>query len=397
MRYPLSLFVGRENEARQLLTAIGSSASSRQAVAGAPGVGKTTLVQWVKAEALRAGYWATDDLVSLYPNDTAELLIGRILNNIYEAAVAARPAAADNAVLQDAKQLVRVARLTSGGGGVGALGFSASMSRSHSAVTPTGALLLDGPRVIHDLLTFSRDAGARGIVVHANNLENLSERDTAAAADVLRSIRDTVLLQPGLHLIAVGTTDAVAAVTGGHPQLRSIFATPLLLDPMTPTAIDLLLGARYAHLALDRTQSVTSPVTSGAVRSLARVFRGDLRGLLKALEEGTSMLLGIGRGAPGTPLTEREVLPVLQQRYSQLLAAELDPRRIELLKRWAAVDRVSEHTQESLQRLWRYKSQGAVSKALRDLIGSGYVEPLPRRGASPMKYVLTGASRLVFD
>ena len=48
---PLRLFVGRQRERQLLLTTIGSSPSSRQAVAGRPGIGKTTLVQTVKADA----------------------------------------------------------------------------------------------------------------------------------------------------------------------------------------------------------------------------------------------------------------------------------------------------------------------------------------------------------
>ena len=36
---PLSLFVGRQNERQRLLTSIGGSRSSRQAVAGRPGIG----------------------------------------------------------------------------------------------------------------------------------------------------------------------------------------------------------------------------------------------------------------------------------------------------------------------------------------------------------------------
>ncbi|WP_034416768.1 ATP-binding protein, partial [Candidatus Synechococcus spongiarum] len=49
---PLSLFVGRQRELQKLLIRIeGSLTGSRQAVAGRPGIGKTTLVEVVKAEA----------------------------------------------------------------------------------------------------------------------------------------------------------------------------------------------------------------------------------------------------------------------------------------------------------------------------------------------------------
>jgi hypothetical protein len=38
----------------------------------------------------------------------------------------------------------------------------------------------------------------------------------------------------------------------------------------------------------------------------------------------------------------------------------------------------------------------AVSQALADLAGAGYVMAMPRRGVEPTMYALTGASRLVF-
>ena len=61
----MSLFVGREAERQRLLTTIGSSRSSRQAVAGRPGIGKTTLVQVVKADALAAGYWTSAEVLPI--------------------------------------------------------------------------------------------------------------------------------------------------------------------------------------------------------------------------------------------------------------------------------------------------------------------------------------------
>jgi len=39
------------------------------------------------------------------------------------------------------------------------------------------------------------------VLLHLNNLENLSEVDAERAADVLRGIRDQALLLDGLHLI----------------------------------------------------------------------------------------------------------------------------------------------------------------------------------------------------
>src|SRR5437867_6187310 len=247
-RYPLSLFVGRRAEAKQLLAAIGSSASSRQAVGGAPGVGKTTLVQSIKAEAIRAGYWATDRLVPFYPDDTTEAVLGRLLSGLYDAVLTSRPMTAANVAMRSAQQLVRVARLESGGVSlsVSMLGVGAGVSRgTTSPMTPASAMLLDGPRVVRDLLSLVRGSGARGVVLHLNNLENLSERDAKHAAEILRSLRDTVLLQEGLHIILAGTNDAVVTVTGTHAQVRSVFSTPLTLEPLSIRVVQSLLDSRH--------------------------------------------------------------------------------------------------------------------------------------------------------
>ena len=76
---PLRLFVGRKRERPLLLTTIGSSASSRQAVAGRPGIGKTTLVQTVKADAQDGGYWSSDEIISISAAGASEHLLGQLL------------------------------------------------------------------------------------------------------------------------------------------------------------------------------------------------------------------------------------------------------------------------------------------------------------------------------
>ena len=79
--------------------------------------------------------------------------------------------------VEAAQQLVRSIRLRGGGFTLSAFGFGLGGSQSDSIATPPGALLLDGPRVLRDLLRYSIGEGASGIVMHLNNLENLSEAD----------------------------------------------------------------------------------------------------------------------------------------------------------------------------------------------------------------------------
>jgi len=92
------LFVGRGRERRQLLSTIGGGRSSRQAVAGRPGLGKTTLVQAVKADTLAADYWVADELISITPGSSSEVLLGQLLAGAYDTVLACKPDAAGAAV-----------------------------------------------------------------------------------------------------------------------------------------------------------------------------------------------------------------------------------------------------------------------------------------------------------
>jgi hypothetical protein len=90
---PLRLFVGRQLERQLLLTTIGSSPSSRQAVAGRPGIGKTTLVQTVKADAQAEGYWSSNEIIPISAEGASEQLLGLLLSSVYDAVLANRPTA----------------------------------------------------------------------------------------------------------------------------------------------------------------------------------------------------------------------------------------------------------------------------------------------------------------
>ena len=395
---PLHLFVGRQRERQLLLTTIGSSTSSRQAVAGRPGIGKTTLVQTVKADAQTEGYWSSDEIIPISARGagaegTSEHLLGQLLSGVYDAVLANCPTAAGPEV-EAGQQLVRSIRLRGGGFTVSAFGFGAGGSQSESVATPPGALLLEGPRVLRDLLRYAIDQGARGIMLHLNNLENLSEADASRAADLLRGIRDQALLHDGLHLIVVGTTDAVRTVVQTHTQVRSVFSNPLVLEPLGLADVEQLLANRYEALQLDQSRPWHSPVETAVVVRLYELFRGDLRGMLKALEDGITALLGLtSAGAEVAPVGLEDLLLTLLQRNQAELQEQLGDTAWERLLAWAQVDAAAVQTQAQLVELWQVR-QPSVSQTLQQLIEAGAVEALPRRGREAIQYLMTGTARL---
>ena len=390
---PLHLFVGRQRERQLLLTTIGSSTSSRQAVAGRPGIGKTTLVQTVKADAQAEGYWSSDEIIPINAEEASEHLLGQLLSGVYEAVLANCPTAAGPEV-EAAQQLVRSIRLRGGGFTLSAYGVGIGGSQSESVATPPGALLLDGPRVLRDLLCYAIGQGARGIVLHLNNLENLSEADASRAADLLRGIRDQALLHDGLHLTVVGTTDAVHTVVQTHTQVRSVFSNPLVLEPLGLGDVEQLLANRYEALQLDQSRPWHSPVETAVVQRLYELFRGDLRGMLKALEDGITALLGLtSAGAEVAPVGLEDLLLTLLQRNQAELQEQLGDTAWDRLLTWAQVDSATAQTQAQLVELWQVK-QPSVSQTLQQLIEAGALEALPRRGREAIQYLMTGTARL---
>jgi hypothetical protein len=152
-----------------------------------------------------------------------------------------------------------------------------------------------------------------------------------------------------------------------------------MLQPLELDEVQTLLAHRYEVLQLDQARPWRSPVENSVVQRLYELFRGDLRGMLKALEDGITALLGLtSAGAEVAPVGLEDLL--LTTAWDRLLA-------------WAQVGTAALQTQAQLAEVWQIK-QPSVSQTLQQLIEAGAVEALPRRGREPIQYLMTGTARL---
>jgi hypothetical protein len=393
VRYPIDLFVGREEEANRLLRAIGGAASTRQTIEGLPGFGKTTLAQFVKSSAAAAGFASYPDPVSAAGIDTSETLLVRLLSYVYDAltthlgeAVLQEPAieAARRLVLDTRVRDIKVAAQIAG------FGFDReSVTRNEPATFRMEFLAI--PPVLRELPRVASRYGLSGIVVHINNLENLvTDTDRTRAGNALLDLRDLFLID-GLHFLLVGTPDAVRALIAPHAQLRGVFGIGRPLVPLPRNGFLSLLARRYTHLRLDSSREVRAPVDHDAAAEVYRVYRGDLRGTLRALDEATQELIGY-TGRPGAPIGADELFSVLVP----MLQAEADSTLGDTLKdRFYTLRGVGggEITQKDLMDVWDV-TQGPVSAYVRELQRLGYVHETRREGRQ-IWYALTGPARLV--
>ncbi|MBV9109810.1 MAG: winged helix-turn-helix transcriptional regulator [Gemmatimonadetes bacterium] len=390
-RYPIDLFVGRDEEAARLLGVIGGSRSSRQTVEALPGFGKTTLTQYVKAKAATEGYLSYPDPVSAAGADSADTLLARLLSHVYDAfASQAGHKVLKEGILDEARRMILDTRVrdVKVAASLAGFGFDRDVSQRTERAAFRSALLMIPP-LLRDLSDVAREHGFSGIIVHMNNLENLvTDAERTRAGSVMRDLRDVFLLD-GYHFVLVGTPEAVRAIISPHAQLRGVFGVSRPLEPLSEDAFERLLARRYAHLRVNDGPA-RPPVQPEAARALYRVFRGDLRGTLRALDAGAQELIGL-TDPPGAPIREAELMSVL----GPILAAEAEATLSETLlgylyalKEWDGA-----FTQRELTHVWKL-SQGAVSQNLRELQRLGYVEE-QRRVGRLATYSLTGTSRIL--
>jgi hypothetical protein len=398
--HPLSLFVGRQAEQRDIFAEIGSATNSRVAIQGPPGVGKTTLVNYVKAEAGKDGYLVDAAPISVTSASSAAELRLAILLSVHDAIAARAPALARVGPMRGVRQLLDLEQSRSwsmsasiplkGGAGIG------TAQQRH---TGPGALTVKPERLLRELGDIIMDRlRAPGIIVHLNNLENASEADQAQAARIIRDLRDTGLTYDGFHYLLAGTDDAIRTIVTAQEQLRSIFFNPGSLAPLSEADLDTLLEERYRYLRLFDDRPWIAPVEPAAVHILYRLFQGNLRGTLHALNTAAKQLIGRGED-PTTPMTMERMRPVLHGIYAQKLTTDLTGAEGDYLRRMANPrDPDADVVQKEAQQVFGLSSS-AASEMFISLRTKGYLaETAPRSTGRPgrpsLRYKLTGTARL---
>lgn len=409
-RYPMSLFVGRTADTDRLLGKIERSpGSSRQTIRGAVGVGKSTLAQHIKAEAAAAGILSTPAAVSVSSALTVDQLCAHALRSVLDALLggAANQASLrrkiENAqAVHHASQMVRVYQATTGSsGGLSVAGFGGSAGRTSTLVTPqtaTPSLMIQG--LLQQLIRLAREAlGKHAILVHLNNLENLTESNAERAAHLMRDIRDICFMVEGYHWLVVGTDEAVRTVIDAQPQLATVFSTPPALAPLTKAEFLELLRRRYAALRVDESRPAHAPVESAAASALYDLFDGDLRGSLAALDEATGELLGFSAAGSDAPLTLGDMMPFLAGWYAQRAEERLGKDPVVQLQKLAHRHADRPFTLRAVRdEILKTRNNAAARRFLEELLRFGYITEHPERlqsgGRPAAQYVIAGAAKL---
>lgn len=387
--YPTVLFVGREAETERVLRQVGSSPSSRQVLHGPPGIGKTTLAQHAKDILTLDGFLVRWRPVAVTAGQGSAALLVDILASVHETVLTTRPDLADKEPMDAARGLVRSFRQTTIGGGVSVVGSGVQGSKQTTYIRPVDAgVMQEAWRLLLDIARVAcGEREATGIVVHLNNLENLvSAENVEEAARAFRDLRD-LFLAPNLHWLIVGTSAEALGILGSYPQVRSVFLpSHPALAPLSSDDFLALLHARYEHLRA-KGDEVLPPVEDAAAARIYDLFRGDLRGALRTLDQGCLALAGLTEGSPVRPLNYEEITTTLRPVYAAEMLGSTSETMVDRIREIAGI-RGEGVTQSQLEEAWSVSRQ-RVSQVVGELEQRGYLRQVSTRGRTKV-YGLTG-------
>lgn len=320
---PITLFVGRDKELTRVANQILGSSNSRAILEGDAGVGKTSFVSRLKTELGKHGVLMHAQPVRVRPGMSAREFVAEVLQVLLQirATVAANEAGgalrkAGRAVKKEALGALadpetvfwrRVGRLVQGEDST-STGLSAGVPLVNIGAQREQVRIpaeVDGLSLFTELeqaVNYLTQSGKRKLLIHVNNLEQLSQENAASAAHLMQQVRDYLLVDY-CHWLFVGTTGVEELVFRASEQVSGIIPFAVALEPLAPREVLEILERRYAHLRMGL--RFTAPITPEDGATLYERYHGQLRSFLRLLSRAVQ---DRATYAPGTTLSVDEVI-----------------------------------------------------------------------------------------
>ena len=262
---PLSLFTGRQEEKTRLVNVI-RLGEGRCMVVGAPGVGKTTLVNFVRQEAANNQFFTPSREIEINHAMGGNEFIISTLSAIHDELRAQNKQI--NADLME--KLNALYELTRFGELSHDLGQISQLNR--------GKLLELFRQVVSEIV----NPRFKGIIIHYDNLDNIDNPE-----DVLEMVSDVrdFLLTSKVIFIFVGDIFLPQTIYQ-KPRISQIFInTPIEVNPLSYDDIIKILNTRLKFMKADDVNEIISPHTDEAIKRLFNLHDGNLREILNSMTE----------------------------------------------------------------------------------------------------------------
>lgn len=276
----LDLFAGesRKDLATKLSDFVVAGGSPLLLLEGAPGVGKTTLVNYSKAQ-LRStqDFFIYPKRVEISSDSNRETLAAEFLAAMTTTALAAEPSVDwdDDPRWREAYETIADTWDTSGiGGGIQFAGFGANVTRTQVRKVAKHMSWEEWKALVSNILEAMKDH-RRGFVLHLNNVDAVSDTNPEAVQSLFDESRDLLMLD-GLNTIVCANERFRNEVIADRPRLLDVIQP--LGNVGTLSSEEFIEAVQLRYKAFQSgDEDLIPPVTDEALEELYQVFEGDMR------------------------------------------------------------------------------------------------------------------------
>src|SRR3989338_8323018 len=264
---PLSSFVGRTDEVNELISLL-SLGSGSILVIGDSGVGKTSLVNFVRSKAIKGRFFSTRNEIELNYSMSGQEFIITTLSAICREL---------EFLKSDGREIILSEETISYLKKIQEISIEISKEQNKSIVAMDYNKLKDLFLKVMDELINPRFKGA---IIHYDNIDNVENFELLSS--MFGEIRD-LLLAPKVIFIFVGN-EFLPHYVSNRRRVRDVFRfPPLEVTQLKLNEIKDILQKRVEYLRCDDSIDVITPHTDEVLDTLFEIHTGNLRGMLNSL------------------------------------------------------------------------------------------------------------------
>ncbi|MBI5072808.1 AAA family ATPase [Candidatus Woesearchaeota archaeon] len=305
---PLQAFVGREKERGELKRIIELGGDVRYMVVGEPGIGKTSLINYVKSEASKYRFFTPKNEMEISRIMSGNEFIILTISSIYTEI--------KNQKLPLTKELSEkldaLYELTQYG----------DMSNDIANLTQLNRQKLVDlyKKLIEEII----NSGFQSIIIHYDNLDEIKDFDELA--DMLGDVRD-FLMQKKIIFLFVGDRFLPQSLLT-KKRVRDIFLSPSLeLEALSFNDIMQLLDKRINYFKIKDMNTII-PHTKEAVKILFEIHEGNIRDILNGL---STCISSLPRTNTPIQITDEILKDVLYKKIEDKIISRLTKKEKDIL------------------------------------------------------------------
>lgn len=256
-------FVGRESEREELWKSLRMGRSQRIVVYGEPGVGKTSLVNFVRKKAKENGYFTPTNEIEVEEEMSKEDFILLTLSAIFRE-VESNDLELSEGLKDDLEKVYDATQK---------MELQDSSGEEWRITAPKLKSLT------RELLGEIREGGFEGVIVHYDNLDNIE--DVKGISSLMSNVRD-FLQTEGMISIFIGD-EKVPMALRKERRVGQIFQDPIEIETFDLSDIVEVLSRRIELLQDENSETVT-PHTRESVEELFDLHEGNIRDILNSLQ-----------------------------------------------------------------------------------------------------------------